>query len=833
MPVHPDDRKHPHLPLMREDISSERRKKPGFPGPRPNQGVRAAFASRIEQATTRLLEEQHRKTPIAGIEPHLVFHVPLVQGADTTEVSKLFVTAGFSIVSVTPKRAVVAFKDDDDLSKFRAKIRTYKKGPKEGINPTTGAPYASTTADVLEVIDPEQMSLWGRIDRIGPGLAKEIGEDATRINPDQRFIVEIELWHPGSSTAAADLLNEVRRVVRYGQSNEGRWLDSYTGDMLLLAKVSVSGMVLDKLLDLDAVAEIDLPPVASFDSARAANLTARDFPRPPRPPANGPRVCIIDSGITTNHPLLAANIGHAEAILTQRTSPADLHGHGTMVGGIAVFGDIRACYENRSFSSPIILFSARVLNDQNKFDDEKLIINQMRGAIETFSQEPYDCRVFNISLGSDEPALGNGRDRQTKWAETLDVIARELKVLLVVSAGNYNDCVGGNPSDAEGTLREYPTLLLSPPARLCDPATSAIAITVGSLAQHRAVELRRGPQANDISRSVSSENQPTLTTRAGPGVNGAIKPELVHYGGNLVFRGFGNTRRIGVEPGTAVMSFSNQPTQRLFAYDVGTSFAAPRVSRLAALLHYELREQLGQDPHPNLLRAILANSASIPDESVNLLSQHIDGHAAIKVCGYGLPDENFAIHSWDRRVTLFAEGQIDLDHFQVFGVPIPDSFRNSSKQRTISVALAYDPPIRRRYDYLGVEMSMFLIRGKSLDEVHAAFKKVAADEDASEAIKPPHQVDILPKATSRAGKYSRKKSTLQRGVFTMKNRGKDYGGIYWLVVRAERRWAPSNITSQDFAVAVTLSLDEPDLYNQVKQRIQQRARARERTRIRR
>lgn len=160
MPRHPDDNQHPHLRFEREDVSPERRKKPGFPGPRPDRGRRATFASRIEQATSRLLEEQKRKPRIAGIKPHLVFRVPLVPNANAKEVGDLFEKAGFTIVSVEPKQAVIAFKDDDDLSKFRGSIRTYERGPKLGTNPKTKAPYTSTAADVLEFVEPEQMSLW-------------------------------------------------------------------------------------------------------------------------------------------------------------------------------------------------------------------------------------------------------------------------------------------------------------------------------------------------------------------------------------------------------------------------------------------------------------------------------------------------------------------------------------------------------------------------------------------------------------------------------------------------------------------------------------------------
>ena len=44
-------------------------------------------------------------------------------------------------------------------------------------------------------------------------------------------------------------------------------------------------------------------------------------------------MCVIDSGIATNHPLLANNTGHAEAITSNPQTPADENGHGTMVGG--------------------------------------------------------------------------------------------------------------------------------------------------------------------------------------------------------------------------------------------------------------------------------------------------------------------------------------------------------------------------------------------------------------------------------------------------------------------------------------------------------------------
>ena len=250
-----------------------------------------------------------------------------------------------------------------------------------------------------------------------------------------------------------------------------RLRDDFIGDTLCLARVSVRGDKLNSILDLDVVAEVDIPPTPHFDAHSAKQMTPRNFPTPPRPPAGGPSVCTLDSGIASNHPLLANNVGHAEAVLTVATSPNDANGHGTMVGGLAVFGDIRACYESGQFQSEITLYSARVLNDENRFDDERLIIHQMREAIELFRAEPYNCRVFNLSVGEPEPWLRNNT-RQSIWAECLDLLARELKVLIVVSAGNHNLGLGNNARDAEQALREYPRYLLEPDCGLCAPATA-------------------------------------------------------------------------------------------------------------------------------------------------------------------------------------------------------------------------------------------------------------------------------------------------------------------------------------------------------------------------
>lgn len=269
---------------------------------------------------------------------------------------------------------------------------------------------------------------------------------------------------------------------------------------------------------------------------------------------------------------------------------------------------------------------------------------------------------------------------------------------------------------------------------------------------------------------IAQHLQPSPTTRIGPGINNAIKPEFVAPSGNTAFAGFSVLRNVDEDPGLAVMSFSHTYTDQLFAFGIGTSYAAPVVARSAAILLKQLEQQYPLVPQANLVRAFLASSAVVPQPAVELLKDEYGEEGIRRVCGYGMIDDEFAMNAGDRRVTQFHQGTIMLDTFQIFEVPIPEEFCNAVGKKTMTITLAYDPPVRsRRARYLGVKMNYRLIRGKTVQEITDGYRALTSeekngfdesDDKAPSAFKPPYLCDLQPKTKSLQG------STLQKSSWT-------------------------------------------------------------------
>lgn len=797
-----------HLELPRTDIELPRRSvSPPRNGFRSDRG---SHGRQLLQQISALTQQTQQKTSPFRLNPKLIFKIKLSPDATTLQESVLS-PLGLTLLAQEPKvnKAIVVFTSDEELAKFRERLEAYS-----GISESK---YEYGYLDAIEALVPLESS-----DRIGRLL------ELKPLQADELAALDLELWHTGDRVEMNKCLDDLDDVLRNWSNNSAMQIsDRYVGEYLCIARIKITQEVFNLLLEDNFVKEIDRRPKPNFETPAEYNVPLSDLPEVNSPPELNCGVLVVDSGVRQGHPLIAPALGEAEVFPGSATGGADdgdqkTGGHGTGVSGIAIYGDVSQSIKNQLFEPTAWLFSARVTDSNNEYDSDSLLENQLDDAIQYFTQNYENCKVINISLGDSRLVFRDGQ-KQFRLAAKIDEIAYEFQhknIVFVISAGNLSYEAGSG----EQLRAEYPNYLLNEEARIIEPATSAIALTVGSLS------LGSGSlhYPDDAKRNVVARVQgyPSPFTRSGFGVDGMIKPDLVDFGGDLVIDG---NRVIPNEPGSSILTLAKDYSSSMFRAYCGTSFAAPRVANIAAQLFTQFPNATS-----NLIRALIVNSATLPTEIPATLQGNntTQLRKRLQIYGYGQPDLLRAKYSAENYVILLQDNvQIPVGKFHLFEIPpLPDEYIKTKGTRLLSITLAFDPPTRptRGDSYLGVTMQFNLFKNLDRDQIVNAFINASKDtsteeftEISLEALKKEHgsgvSVKILP------GSNLRKKGCIQRGQVEISSIAKGYDRPLYLVVSCSRKWAKQGeIDMQRYALIVTISHSDPevDLYNQIKLRTQ-------------
>jgi hypothetical protein len=816
-----------HLPLPKINIQLPRRSPGGGGGGgkrdnRPKHGADVlGQIDKLEKASTE------RKSSFR-LDPKLIFKIKIADKFRLSEVD--LEKSGLTLLAQEPSvnKAVVVFSSDAQLTELRNRLKSYS-----GI--VTGLQNDYLDA-VKEIVPLEPSDRTGRLLELEP------------LEPEELAALDLEFWHTGDRTEMQRYVNRLKE----GLSNRSTsnipcaLTDFYIGDYLCVVRIKVNQAILNDLLTEEIVKEIDRRPKVAFEVRAEYNPSLSELPEVVPPDPNVCGILVIDSGVQRGHPLLAPVVGEAEVFSDEkqkfiRTGADDEADHGTGVAGIAAYGDIETCIRNKSFNPTAWIFSARVLNEHNQFDEDLLVENQLEQAISYFVEAYPNCKVINLSLGNANQVYQEGK-KQTRIATKIDELAyryQHRNILFVISAGNYFPYDYSSERDLFRT--EYPNYLIEADARIIDPATSAIAITVGSLS------LGRGGMTHpdDARRNAVAKvpKYPSPFTRTGFGVDGMIKPDLVDFGGDLLLDG--DRVAHDNEAAISVVTFSQNHQSSLFKMVKGTSFAAPRVANLAAQLYTKY-----PTASSNLIRALMVTSAELPQELPSIL-QEAPKNATDKqktaqlknqlaVYGYGQADLQRAMYSTDNYVVLLEDNvNIQVGSFDLFEIPaMPPEFLQKSGKRLLSVALAFDPPTRhtRGDSYLGITMEFDLYKGADKDSIVSTYINARKAQESgnptgySELTKE----DLKKKFKGRGCAIElspaptiRKKGTLQRGVVEISDSIKYYDSPLYLVVCCNRKWVKiDEIPEQRYSLVVALSHSNPEvqLYNRLRPQIKPRIR---------
>jgi hypothetical protein len=476
-----------------------------------------------------------------------------------------------------------------------------------------------------------------------------------------------------------------------------------------------------QLADLDVIARLQLLPRPELTIPQLYSLDVADLPEVHPPAQNAPVVALIDSGVASAHPLIGPAVLAAEALSPLINDGEDRHGHGTMVAGLLLHGPIAPVVTRGLPTRPICkLVSVAVLDEDNRFPDEHRWERDLVEALEWCASQ--GAKIVNLSLGDARHPLQG--PRQFPAAALVDEAARRLGLVVVVSAGNSHPADYLATLDPESVTR-YPTALLSDEGTgLIDPATAALALTVGGVTDAVAAGAFLGRETV-TRRPFGQPGWPSPLTRRGAGVGGSVKPELVERAGTVALE----SGAIVQDAELNVVSSLLRPGQ-LLGTDIGTSFAAPLVSRVAAAVQSRY-PSFG----PNLVRALVLLSAEASDfEDVLEGSRAAKRNAALQLLGYGRPSVLRASESTRHRVVLVAEAELAINGVHIYEVPVPGSFFDSGGQRGIDISLAFDPRTRQsRLDYLSSKLEFLLYRGRSLEDVAALVATVEGEDVDLEA----------------------------------------------------------------------------------------------------
>jgi hypothetical protein len=321
----------PHLTLSREEPVTEKRSSGRIVFPKPENPP--AHGKKLQQSLESALEQVDED--IGGFDERQLFRFDVSKGFDPEMLTRI--SPEIEFVSQEDDEVIVAFVSSAALESFEARLSSLVKGDHV------------TYKSVLYAL--QSMGRWTPKDRTGWALASEG-------MPDQdTFVLDIELWPIEDRQEEREEL--WKSFETWLSEHEIVAIDHVKQPGLSLYRVSCNRQQANLMLNYRDVRSVDLPPRYGLDLSIISS-DIQDFPQIPSPPNNAPGLVVLDSGLTTGHPFIAPAVGDAQSFLPGKDA-SDENGHGTLVSGLGLYGDIEAALQNGVLTPRLRIFSGRIL----------------------------------------------------------------------------------------------------------------------------------------------------------------------------------------------------------------------------------------------------------------------------------------------------------------------------------------------------------------------------------------------------------------------------------------------------------------------------------------
>jgi len=389
------------------------------------------------------------------------------------------------------------------------------------------------------------------------------------------------------------------------------------------------------------------------------NLTDRTQ----HPTKDAPSVCVLDTGVNRNHPLLAPALASDDCHAIDPTwgthdngGGPQMEGHGTEMAGLALYGDlVPALASNTPVQLHHGLESVKILPPSGANDPDLYGALTAEAVSRPEIQAPARRRVFAMAVTTTDT-----RDdgQPTSWSSAIDALAAGRSFdpsskglvyvdddaatprLFVVSAGNVDP----------GAL-EFAHLDRSDTEPVHDPAQAWNALTVGAYTDK--VILTDPNLKGWCPLAAPGDLSPWSTTSMTFARQWPSKPDILMEGGNVVHDG-ANT--ILPCDDLCLLTTNYKPAEKIFVQTWATSAATAQAARICASVSAAYPSL-----SPEAIRGLVVHSA----EWTPLMRARFDaanGKRARALLarryGFGVPSLSRASRSADDAVTLLVQDSI-------------------------------------------------------------------------------------------------------------------------------------------------------------------------------
>lgn len=418
-------------------------------------------------------------------------------------------------------------------------------------------------------------------------------------------------------------------------------------------------------------------------------------------PENLPIVGVIDTGVNSLDPFDGLILEDHINITNQ--THHDVSGHGTLVAGLAIFGDELPSSIQESYRAKCKVLPIKVLHNGTDGVDFPLLIDAIRSA-----NHHHGVRLFNMSLSFYHKKYN---ESFSDFAYELDKLAYELDILIFISVGNFDDnALIDLVTTSYHEDHDYPEFFYRldgaslvhscETTNICTPSDSLNNISIGALAGNLS--------DNDNSDITPSNIYPAYYTRKfnfdyNQKINETDlkrnqknkylnKPDFVFDGGDL------RNEDSGLEVLADVGDFFQRTT--------GTSLSTPLITSLAAEILTVYPEL-----HIQSVKALLLNSASYfkPEK----LPEFKENKKLLKaLVGFGVPKKGNALFSSSNTITMVVEDQIKPKEILTIPIHLPEYLKESGNKLIFNISLSYSfPPDKGNHlNYLPLHISFNLVR---------------------------------------------------------------------------------------------------------------------------